>query len=193
MAGTRAAPVQWCNAYGCTETTITSTTYAVSDAFQPPMAGSVPIGRPLANTRVYVVDEYLELVPFGAPGELVIAGEGVALGYLNQPEQTTRAFIEERWRVEPGRAFRTGDLARWRSDGMLELIGRLDDQVKIRGYRVEPAEVEAALALHPAVRQAAVVAHQYQLDTRLVAYLVGDSDLDSRDLQKQLRRRLPAT
>jgi amino acid adenylation domain-containing protein/non-ribosomal peptide synthase protein (TIGR01720 family) len=185
--------VRWSNAYGCTEATVTSTTY--EPAVHPTDAatrGTVPIGRPLANTRAYVVDADLNPVPIGAPGELVLAGEGIALGYLNRPEQTAERFIDERWRSGGGRGYRTGDLARWRSDGVLELLGRLDDQVKIRGYRIEPAEIEAALSLDPAVRQVTVVAQLYQDDPRLVAYLVCDQSRSVDDLRAFLRDRLPS-
>ena len=186
--------VGWCNAYGCTEATITSTTYEPPHSAngQPRCRGTVPIGRPIANTRIYVVDDRLEPVPIDVPGELVIAGDGVALGYLNRAEQAATHFVEERWRPHGGRAYRTGDLARWRADGVLELLGRLDEQVKIRGHRVEPAEIESSLARHAAVRHAVVVAPLHQDERRLVAYVVTDQPTAVETLSGFLRTRLPS-
>ena len=192
-----AESVSWCNAYGCTETTITSTVYEPGGG---PGESSVPIGRPIANTRAYVVDERLELVPAGVPGELVLAGEGVATGYLHRPELTAEKFVPEPFagpgRTAGGRAYRTGDLVRYRADGALEILGRLDDQVKIRGFRVEPGEVEAVLGRHPAVGQAAVVAREIGGEQRLVAYVVADAEVPDEEaaeaaLRRFLRERLP--
>jgi amino acid adenylation domain-containing protein len=184
--------VQWHNAYGCAETTITSSVFSL----RPGEASSldpVPIGRPVANTRLYVVDARMELTPAGVPGELVIAGEGIALGYLDRPELTAQKFVGERWRANGGRAYRTGDLVRWRDDGQLEFLGRLDDQVKIRGIRVEPAELEAWIARHPAVRDAVVVARdpgkEAMHEKQLVAYVVGS--VDESPLRAWLAERVP--
>ena len=185
--------VAWVNAYGCTEATITSTVYRdAPDVDWPASRRPVPIGRPLANTRVYVVDETLRPVPIGVPGELVVAGDGVALGYWRRPEDTAARFVRDPWRGGDGRAYRTGDLARWRQDGNLELLGRLDRQIKLRGFRVEPAEIEAAIASAAAVGQVAVVPAVCSGDTRLVAYVVSAQPLAIEPLRARLRECLPA-
>jgi enterobactin synthetase component F len=155
--------------YGPTETTVWSTAMALSktDADAP------PIGRPLLNTRAYVLDEQGQPLPIGATGELYIGGAGVAKGYLNRPQLTEARFLPDPFAGESGRMYRTGDLARWRDDGVLEFLGRADQQVKIRGHRVEPGEIESALIAHPAVAEAVVIG-QCEDDgaTSLVAYLV---------------------
>jgi amino acid adenylation domain-containing protein len=155
------------NGYGPTETTIFSTAFHV--AGQPPVEPpqGPPIGRPLANTRVWVMDRRGRPVPAGAPGELWLGGAGVARGYHGRPDLTAERFVPDPF-TEGGRLYRTGDLARWRPDGNLEYLGRIDQQVKIRGHRVECGEVEAALARHGSVRQAAVIGR----DGRLAAYVV---------------------
>ncbi|WP_034940010.1 amino acid adenylation domain-containing protein, partial [Erwinia mallotivora] len=136
------------NGYGPTETT----TFATAHAVQPgtPETRDVPLGRPIANTRVYVLDGRGEPVPPGVPGEIYVGGAGVARGYLNRPELTQERFLPDPFTGE-GRMYRTGDRGRWRPDGTLEYLGRLDDQVKIRGYRIEPGEVEAQLLRCPGV------------------------------------------
>ncbi len=144
------------NEYGPTEATVWSTVFEV-----PPQLGgqSVPIGRPIPNVQVYLLDMHGLPVPVGVPGELYIAGAGLARGYLNLPEVTAECFTVHPFSDDPGaRVYRTGDLARYRSDGTLEFIGRIDDQVKIRGHRIEPGEIAAALMEHPGVREAVVVA-----------------------------------
>src|SRR5271157_4037856 len=154
------------NLYGPTETTIWSTLHRVTTA-----DGPVPIGRPIANTQVFILDGHRQLVPAGIVGELYIGGAGLARGYFARPELTAERFIENPFAPHT-RLYRTGDLARWLPDGNIECLGRADHQVKIRGFRIEPGEVEAALARHPAVGQCVVVAREDSHgDKILVAYL----------------------
>jgi amino acid adenylation domain-containing protein len=154
-----------------------------------------PVGRPIANARIYVLEASLEPVPVGVPGELHIGGGCLARGYLNRPELTAERFIRDPFSDEPGaRLYKTGDRAPWRADGGLEFLGRLDEQVKIRGFRVEPGEVEAVLAAHPRVKAVAVVAREDAPDDRrLVAYVAPKQDerLESTELRRFLGRRLP--
>ncbi|KOV57664.1 hypothetical protein ADL00_26830 [Streptomyces sp. AS58] len=177
---------QLLNVYGPTEATIWSTSHLVRDA-------SSLIGRPLANTRAYVLDERGAPVPIGVPGEIHLGGEGVALGYLHQPELTAERFLEDPFAADPAaRMYRTGDIVRYRADGELEFIGRRDDQVKIHGFRVEPGEIEAALAAAPQVRAAAVVAaDDGRGGRRLIAYVVTSGPLDVEALRGHLEARLP--
>ncbi|MGH7294093.1 MAG: MupA/Atu3671 family FMN-dependent luciferase-like monooxygenase, partial [Polyangiaceae bacterium] len=158
------------NMYGPTETTVWSTFAEVPRAEGAP----ITIGRPIAGTRVYVVDAHLRPVPVGVPGELVIGGDGVVRGYLDRPELTRERFVRDPFSGhEDDRLYRTGDLARWRDDGTLEFLGRLDHQVKLRGYRIELGEIEAVLGRHPGVREAVVVARaDGGGEPRLVAYVV---------------------
>ncbi|HEX2187719.1 MAG TPA: AMP-binding protein, partial [Longimicrobiaceae bacterium] len=158
--------------------------------------GSVPIGRPVANTRVYVLDGWREPVPVGVAGELYVGGAGVARGYAGRPELTAERFVPDPFGGEPGaRLYRTGDLARWRSDGTMEYLGRNDQQVKVRGFRIEPGEVEARLAEHAAVKEAVVVARDGASgvpgDRRLVAYWAGDEGVGVEALRAHLLERLP--
>lgn len=177
------------NMYGPTETTIWSTTHAVKD-----VGNTVPIGTPIANTSVYVLDEALQPVPPGALGELVIGGAGVVRGYLGRPELTAERFVPDPFSDDGGRMYRTGDLVSFRSDGVLEFQGRLDHQVKIRGYRMELGEIETQLEKHPMVRGAVVLAREDTPDNkRLVAYVIkaDDDDVQEAELKTHLRAALP--
>ncbi len=167
------------NLYGPTETTIWSTMATVDD-------GPLTIGRPIWNTQVYLLDAGLRPVPPGVPGELYIAGDGMARGYHHRAGLTAQRFVANPFGPAGSRMYRTGDLARWRADGTIDFIGRVDHQVKIRGYRVELGEIEAACVAHPAVSQAVVVVRE----DRLVAYLVG-SRPDLGDVRKNIAAVLP--
>ncbi|MEV7688954.1 non-ribosomal peptide synthase/polyketide synthase [Streptomyces bungoensis] len=162
--------------YGPTETTTFATSCALTDATAVP--GTVPIGHPLDDMRVHVLDGRLRPVPPGCAGELYVAGEGVARGYLGRPGDTAARFLADPAGPPGTRMYRTGDLVRRRLDGTVEFLGRADDQVKIRGFRVEPGEVEAVLAAHPDVADVAVAAREDRPGSRrLVAYVVGPEDL----------------
>ena len=180
------------NHYGPTETTVGVLTYALEDDL--PSAAALPLGRPLANARVYVADRRGEPVPFWVAGELLVGGDNVSRGYLGRPDLTAERFVPDPFAGLPGeRLYRTGDLARVRPDGNREFLGRVDDQVKIHGFRIEPGEVAAVLAGHPGVRDCAVLAREDQPgERRLVAYLVARGEAPTvADLRQWLGRRLP--
>src|SRR5689334_16735103 len=183
--------VRLLNAYGTTEATITSTVYGAG-ASAGRDATNVAIGKPLEGVRIYVVDSQMQLLPVGVPGEALIGGASIALGYLNQPAETAERFIPDPFHESPGaRCYRTGDRMRWRPDGNLEFLGRLDEQIKIRGFRVEPAEIEGALRRHPAVTDAAVVAHRAE-GRVLVAAFITPREVDIEHLKIALAERLPS-
>ncbi|WP_047678817.1 non-ribosomal peptide synthetase, partial [Xenorhabdus sp. NBAII XenSa04] len=175
------------NAYGPTEITVCAATWQCPSEYTDI---GVPIGRPTANTQVYLLDAHGQPVPLGAVGELYIGGIGVARGYLNRPELTAERFLLDPFSDSPdARMYRTGDLARYRPDGNLEFLGRNDQQVKIRGFRIEPGEIEARLAGHPMVRESVVLAQGEGQDKRLVAYVVAAAD---EELVNRLRAHLSA-
>jgi amino acid adenylation domain-containing protein len=181
------------NLYGPTEATVDVTHWRCgpADGVRP-----VPIGKPLANTRVYVLDRAGRPAPMGAPGELCIGGVQVGRGYLGRPALTAQAFIPDPFSAEPGaRLYRTGDLARWRPGGVAEYLGRMDHQIKVRGFRIEPGEVEAVLAAHPAVGACVVAAREETPgEARLVAYTVaaaGARAPSADELRAFVRERLP--
>lgn len=180
------------NLYGPTETTVYS---SVSDLGQPGESGFVDIGRPIANTRIYVLDEAMQPVPPGVVGELCIAGAGVARDYLDRPELTRERFVPDTVCGEPGqRMYRTGDLARVHRDGRVECLGRADTQVKLRGFRIELGEIESVLSEAPGVQQAvALVREDVPGDRRLVAYVVVDDSagFDSDGAKAWMAERLP--
>jgi amino acid adenylation domain-containing protein/non-ribosomal peptide synthase protein (TIGR01720 family) len=186
----RLSPTELHNLYGPTECAVDVTAWACQ-----PGAAIVPIGRPIDNTRIYILDEHLAPVPVGVPGELYIAGVQVGRGYLDRAELTAERFLRDPFAGDDGaRMYKSGDVARWLPDGSIEYLGRADFQVKIRGFRIELGEIEAALLAHPGVREAVVSARE---DTpgqkRLVAYLVcaeGEAPAAS-DLRNALKERLP--
>jgi amino acid adenylation domain-containing protein len=182
------------NHYGPTETTVGSLTLRLADYEEPRQSGArVPIGRPIANTQLYILDSSGAPVPVGVTGELYIGGDGVAAGYVNEPAMTAERFVENPWK--PGtRMYRTGDLCRYRPDGTVEILGRSDGQVKIRGYRIEIGEVEAAIRDYPGINAAVVIARPDDRgEHRLIAYstLRDAGRLDPEALKAHLKEHLP--
>jgi acyl-coenzyme A synthetase/AMP-(fatty) acid ligase len=166
------------NHYGPTECSVVTTGTRVEE--RGDLDRTPPIGRPIDNTRVYVLDPEMSLAPRGIPGELYIGGASVGRGYVNRPELTAATFVPDPFAEEAGaRLYRSGDLVRWSSDGQLEFLGRVDDQVKVRGFRVEPSEIEAAMMSFPGVREAVVVAKETEGDQarpkRLIGYVVAEA------------------
>ena len=190
VAGDR---VSWMNTYGPTETSV------IASSYEPPTSGPLPsplpIGRPIGNVKIHILDRNLQPVPVGIPGELHIGGPGVARGYLNHPELTAEKFVADPFSADPeARLYKTGDLARYLDDGEIEFVGRRDFQVKIRGFRVELGEIEAALLKHGSIREALVVAREEGLNNkRLVGYVIaaGGSVPDTNELRKYLKHQLP--
>jgi thioesterase domain-containing protein/acyl carrier protein len=184
--------VRLLNGYGPTETTITATIFEISSqSGENTTYQRVPIGRPLANRAIYILDQQSNPVPIGVPGHLHIGGAGLARGYMNRPDLTAERFVSDPFSAEPeARMYKTGDLARYRPDGNIEFLGRTDDQVKIRGFRIELGEIEATLGQHPAVREVVVLAREDASgEKQLVAYVVADSTID--ELRRFLKDKLP--
>ena len=187
--------VRWVNTYGPAEASICATSYEpmLQPGEKPPAV--LPIGRPFANTKVYLLDQHLNPVPVGVAGELHIGGVGVAQGYLNLPELTAEKFIADPFSQVPGaRMYKTGDLARYSPNGNLEFVGRRDNQVKISGFRVEPGEIESALLKYPGVREAAVILREdSQGNKRLVSYVVRERQDAPREseLRDHVKKCLP--
>ena len=188
------APQRLLHVYGPTENTTFSTWHHVQAV--PDQAVTIPIGKPISNTQAYIVDQYLNPVPIGVPGELLLAGDGLACGYWNRSELTDDMFAPNPFSDDPNnRVYKTGDRCRWLSDGTIEFLGRWDAQVKIRGFRIELGEIEAALGEQPSVSQAiAVVREDEPGDRRLVAYVVrrDSEENDASGLRRSLSSRLPS-
>jgi acyl-coenzyme A synthetase/AMP-(fatty) acid ligase/acyl carrier protein len=181
------------NHYGPTET-MGCCTFIVDDHnFEGWKPATVPLGLPMSNQQLYILDRHLRPVPVGVPGELCMSGAGLTDGYFKQPQQTAEKFVANPFSKDPSaRLYRTGDLARFLPDGNIEYLGRIDHQVKIRGFRVEPEEVEAAIKLHPDIAQAVIVPEDGQSGEKLLAaYVVPTKTLDSGELRSLLRKRLP--
>jgi thioesterase domain-containing protein/acyl carrier protein len=210
LALSRSPSTEIINGYGPTEGTTFTCCYRIPRQLDETI-NSIPIGCPIGNSKVYILDSHLTPVPIGVPGELHIGGDGLARGYLNRPDLTAEKFIPDPFSSEPGaRLYKSGDLARYRADGNIEFLGRNDDQVKIRGFRIEPGEIETVLRQHPAVRHAVVLAREddpgeaspslstapsmpLRTGKRLVAYVVAKQDPapTSDELRNFLKRQLP--
>lgn len=187
-------PFTLINNYGPTEATVVTTYERVPQSGLE--SGRPTIGRPIANTQIYILDEHLQQVPIGETGEMYIGGSGLAKGYLNRPELTAEKFIRNPFNTDSSaRLYKTGDLVRYRPDGRIDFVGRSDQQVKIRGYRIELSEIEVVLSDHPAVREAVVVTREDGSgDKRLVAYVTFHKGTTATiaELQKDMHKRLPA-
>ena len=189
----KGSPQRLLHVYGPTENTTFTTWYLVQEV--PEEATTIPIGRPIANTQVYLLDTQLQPVPIGVPGELYIGGDGLARGYLNRPDLIDEKFITNPFNDKPGsNLYKTGDLARYLPDGNIEFLGRIDNQVKIRGFRIELGEIEAAIAQHPAIRETVVIVRENATDDKqLVAYVVPYQEPAPAisDLRHFLKQQLP--
>ncbi|MBD2500011.1 non-ribosomal peptide synthetase [Anabaena azotica] len=181
------------NHYGPTETTVGVLTYAVQNQADDLISETVPLGRPLANNQVYILDEQLQLVPLGVAGELYISGAGLTRGYLNQPELTAQRFISYSLLGEELRLYKTGDRVRYLEDGNIEFLGRVDNQVKVRGFRIELEEIELTLTQYPAIQQAVVTLQQSEYNQRLLAYIVPQpkAAININELRSFLKQNLP--
>ena len=175
------------NGYGPTENTTFSLCHRIDARYQD----DIPLGRPIANSRAYVVDPHLRPLPVGVPGEILVAGDGVARGYLDDEVLTRSRFVPDPF-VEGARAYRTGDRAAWRADGTIEFLGRFDEQVKVRGYRVEPGEIEIALRAAGAAEAAVVARTAVTATQELLAYVVAEPGVDANAIRERLRATLPA-
>lgn len=185
--------LRFLHVYGPTEGTVFSSAYEIERVLE-----IIPIGRPIANTKLYILNAHQQLTPVGIPGELYIGGKGVARGYLNRAELTRERFIQNPFSSNPeDRLYRTGDLVRYLADGNIEFIGRIDQQVKLRGYRIELGEIEAMLERHDLVAQAVVLLREdRENDKRLVAYIrwkneEGEMDAHYGALRAHLEAHLP--
>lgn len=184
----KGAPDRLLNGYGPTESTTFAACYHIQDV--PDGATTIPIGRPIANTQLYILDPHLAPVPVGVPGELYIGGDGLAQGYLRRVSLTEEKFVPHPFADDPeARLYKTGDLVRWRGTGDIEFLGRMDEQVKVRGFRVELGEIEAELGQHPTVQEAVVVARaDAHGDKRLVAYVVPRAEPDAATSETDLEQ-----
>ncbi|QSJ14568.1 amino acid adenylation domain-containing protein [Nostoc sp. UHCC 0702] len=181
------------NHYGPTETTVGVLTYVVGNQADDLISETVPLGRPLANTQVYILDEELQPVPLGVPGELYISGAGLTRGYLNQPKLTAQRFISHSLLNQDLRLYKTGDRARYLESGNIEFLGRVDNQVKIRGFRIELEEIELTLTKYPAIQQAVVKVQHSENNQRLLAYIVTQQKtaININELRSFLKQKLP--
>ncbi|AOX02682.1 hypothetical protein BJP34_27465 [Moorena producens PAL-8-15-08-1] len=187
-----APQIRLINEYGPTETVVGCCIYEVGG--KTFSGGNIPIGRPIANTQIYILDKHLQPVPIGVPGELYIGGDGLARGYLKRPELTSEKFIHNPFcNSKSQRLYKTSDLARYLRDGNIEFLGRIDNQVKIRGFRIELGEIEAVLSSHPHIQQTVVIAREdIPGNKRLVAYIVSQSEsLSTNQLREFLKQKLP--
>jgi acyl-coenzyme A synthetase/AMP-(fatty) acid ligase/acyl carrier protein len=188
---THGKPQHLVNVCGPTETTTYSAWYDIEEV--PAEAHTIPIGRAVANTELWVLDKHGHILPVGVPGELYVGGDGIAREYLGRPDLTAQKFVPDPFSTKPGaRLYRSGDLCRYLSDGNVDLLRRMDQQVKIRGFRIELGEIEAVLNEHAAVRESVVVVREdAPNEKRLVAYIVTDSAQIVNELRSWLRDQLP--